>query len=113
MNEIKEYTEKIFDDIKHIDEFGNEYWYARELMVALEYKEWRKFDKVIKKAMEACLGSNYYILDHFVLIDKMVSIGSNTIKELGGTMPEDLPTPKKSLKEIEKENINLIEKKGC
>lgn len=28
----------------------------------------------------------------------------NTIKELGGTMPEDLPTPNKSLKELEKEN---------
>ena len=53
MNEIKEYTEKIFEDIKHIDELGNEYWLARELMKALEYKEWRKFDKVIQKAMEA------------------------------------------------------------
>ena len=27
----------------------------------------------------------------------------NTIKELGGTMPEDLPTPTKSIKELEKE----------
>lgn len=27
----------------------------------------------------------------------------NIIKELGGTMPEDLPTPEKSLKELEKE----------
>ena len=31
-----------------------------------------------------------------------------TIKELGGTMPENLPTPKKSLKQLEKEkNRNL------
>ena len=29
------------------------------------------------------------------------------IKELGGTMPEDLPTPKKSLKELEKEKQEL------
>ena len=82
MNEIKEYTKKVFEDIKHIDEFGNEYWLARELMKALEYKEWRKFDKVIKKAMEACTGSNYYTLDHFVFEDKMVSIGSNTIRKI-------------------------------
>ncbi len=27
----------------------------------------------------------------------------NTIQRLGGTMPEDLPTSKKSLKELEKE----------
>ena len=82
MNELKEYTEKMFEDIKHIDENGNEYWYARELMKVLEYKEWRKFNKVIQKAMEACNGSNYYILDHFVLEDKMVSIGSNTSRKI-------------------------------
>ena len=82
MYEIKEYTEKIFEYIKHIDENGNEYWLARELMKALEYKEWRKFGKVIKKAMDACIGSNYYILDHFVFEDKMVSIGSNTIRKI-------------------------------
>ena len=32
----------------------------------------------------------------------------NTIKELGGTMPEDYPTPEKSLKVLEKENKNRI-----
>ena len=82
MNEIKEYTEKIFEDIKHIDEFGNEYWLARELMKVLEYKEWRKFNKVIKKAIEACVGSNYNTLYHFVLKDKMVSIGSNSVRKV-------------------------------
>ena len=39
MNEIKEYTEKMFEYIKHIDENGNEYWYARELQKILKYKE--------------------------------------------------------------------------
>ena len=82
MNGIKEYTEKIFEDIKHIDDKGIEYWYARELMGVLEYKEWRKFNKVIKKAMDACKGSNYFVSDHFVLKDKMVSIGSNTIRKI-------------------------------
>ena len=64
MNEIKEYTNRVFEDIKYIEENGNEYWLARELMTALEYKEWRKFNKVIQKAMQACNGSNYYVLDH-------------------------------------------------
>ena len=82
MTEIKEYTEKMFEDIKHIDENGIEYWYGRELMTVLEYKEWRKFDKVIKKASEACEGSNYNSFDHFVLKDKMVSIGSNTTRKI-------------------------------
>lgn len=43
-------------------------------------------------------------------------IGKNVRKfmaENGGTMPEDLPTPKKSLKELEKENkMRLIVSKG-
>lgn len=51
-------------------------------MEVLEYKEWRKFDKVIKKATEACDGSNYCISKHFVLKDKMVSIGSNTFRKI-------------------------------
>ena len=51
MNEIKEYTEKLFENIKHIDENGNEYWLARELQKALEYKDWRNFNKVIDRAI--------------------------------------------------------------
>ena len=35
----------------------------------------------------------------------------NTIKELGGTMPEELSTPKKSLKELEREKKNNLIKK--
>ena len=51
MSELKEQTENIFEDIKHIDENGNEYWCARELQKVLEYKEWRNFNKVINKAI--------------------------------------------------------------
>ena len=58
MNEIKEYTEKLFEDIKHIDESGNEYWYARELMVVLEYSKWENFNNVIQKAVIAYKNSN-------------------------------------------------------
>lgn len=82
MNEIKEYTEKMFDDIKHIDEFGNEYWLARELQSVLQYTEWRKFKGVIDKAKIACESSGYKALDHFVGADKMVEIGSDTKREV-------------------------------
>ena len=67
---------KSFEDIKHIDEDGIEYWYARELQTVLNYKEWRKFDGVIEKAKMACKNSNVNALDHFVEADKMVQIGS-------------------------------------
>ena len=57
MNELKEYTERLFEDIKHIDENGCEFWYARELQVSLDYKKWERFSNVIKNAMMACKQS--------------------------------------------------------
>ena len=54
MTNIEQYSEKIFESIKHIDEYGNEYWEARELMIALEYKKWDKFINVIDNAKNAC-----------------------------------------------------------
>ena len=58
MNEIKEYTEKVFEDIKHTDKNGNEYWLARELMPLLEYSKWENFDNVIQKAVISYKNSN-------------------------------------------------------
>lgn len=75
MNEIKKYTEKIFEDIKHIDESGKEYWEARELQKALEYKEWRNFKLVIDKAIISCNNSNFNVFDHFVEVNKMIELG--------------------------------------
>ena len=72
----------IFEEIKHLDESGNEYWLARELQKALEYKEWRKFNNTIEKAKNACKGSNVNAFDHFVQLDKMVEIGSNTLRKV-------------------------------
>lgn len=76
MDTLEKYTEKNFEDIKHIDEYGKEYWFARELQIALDYKEWRKFLGVIDKAEDACNNSNFTLSDHFVQVDKMVEIGS-------------------------------------
>ena len=76
MNELKEYTEKLFEDIKHIDENGNEFWYARELQMTLGYKRWDKFCNVIEEATIACKQSDYAVLDHFSQVGKMVQIGS-------------------------------------
>ena len=62
MVEIKEYTEKIFEDIKYIDESGKEYWYVRELMPVLQYTLWQRFSNAIKKAMDNCNNSNSNVL---------------------------------------------------
>ena len=186
--EKNNYTESLFESIRHVNKYGQEFWYARDLQIALEYTEWRNFCKVIEKAKEACRGSNNAVSDHFVDVNKMVKdagvettldyaifqnygymglygglkasdikerkglkksqdildymgyeelaanlfratqteaklrreniqgkqeankthfeVGKkvrDTIKDLGGTMPEDLPTPEKSIQQLERE----------
>ena len=75
MSDIEEFREKIFDDIKHIDEYGNEYWEARELQQILGYKEWRYFSAVIEKAQVACSQSNNNINSNFGVNTKIVKTG--------------------------------------
>ena len=82
MNELENINETIFESIKHVDEDGNEYWYARELQKVLEYKRWDKFYNVIESAQVACSISNNNVLDHFSQVGKMVDIGSNTSRNI-------------------------------
>lgn len=82
MNKIKEYNETIFENIKHIDEYGNEYWSARELQDVLEYAQWRRFNEVINRAIISCDNSKLEINDHFAKVGKMVGIGSKTSRSI-------------------------------
>ena len=75
MNELENINETIFESIKHVDDDGNEYWYARELQKVLEYKRWDKFYNVIESAQVACSISNYNVLDHFSQVGKMIHLG--------------------------------------
>lgn len=72
----------VFEDIKHIDDEGNEYWYARELMKVLEYREYRFFLQVIEKAKISCINSNQLVNDHFEQVHDMVNIGSNAKRKI-------------------------------
>ena len=80
MNDIDK-TNKSFEDIKHIDENGIEFWYARELMYILQYSNWQNFEKIINKAKISCENSDVSILDHFTDVNKMVQIGSEAYRE--------------------------------
>lgn len=80
--EKNNYTESLFESIRHVNEYGQEFWYARDLQIALEYTEWRNFCKVIDKAKEACRGSNNAVSDHFVDVNKIVNAGV-TSKDIG------------------------------
>lgn len=70
------YTESLFESIRHVNTYGEEFWVARELQTALGYREWRNFKKVLDKAITACNNSDNYSPDHFVEVNKMVNVGS-------------------------------------
>ncbi len=75
MSEIKKYNETTFEDIKHIDEYGNEYWYARELQKVLEYKDWRNFERVVNKAVISANNSTNIDEDWVVEVNKPIKTG--------------------------------------
>ena len=199
MNELIKYSEQTFESIKHVNEYGEEYWLARELQPVLEYAQWRRFSDAIeqmtedqkrlairnemiahnKSLAEAAqmagiadqreyaifqnkgyqglygglgakeiharkgLKKSQRILDHMgstelaanlfratqtdeklrreniqgkqAAYDTHYQVGKKvrqTIKELGGTMPEDLPTPQKSIAQIEREQEKRKLKSG-
>ena len=86
MSNLDNYSEKTFEDIKHLTDDGIEFWYARELQVVLEYADWRNFNGVIGKAKVACENSNYEVMDHFVNVTNMVPLGSGAQREIDDVM---------------------------
>ena len=74
MKEVVVIRKEMFEDIKHIDEYGREFWYARELMPLLEYSKWQNFEIVVDKAITACKNSKINVQDHFTDVSKMIEI---------------------------------------
>ncbi len=71
-------NESLFESIKHINEYGMEYWTARELMPVLEYKQWRQFSDAIDRAKKACETSGNSVFDYFADARKIVKTGVAT-----------------------------------
>lgn len=85
MNELEKnqsYSNETFEAIKHFDENGSEYWFARELKEVLSYKEWRKFEGVIDKAIKSCQNSGISALEHFVGADKTIKMPKEATKSI-------------------------------
>lgn len=91
----------------------------------------------MEKAKLCCKNSNYDFLEHFVGVDKVLEVRNNAkmkiviinyldmlshkmvtvgnkvrkaIADIGGTMPEDMPTLDKGLKILEREKKQLANK---
>lgn len=71
------YTNSIFENIKNMDEYGNEYWYAREFSKVLGYTDWRNFLKVLNKAKKACENSGFNVDEQLVEVNKLSKRNNN------------------------------------
>lgn len=86
MSELVKYSEQTFESIKHVNEYGEEYWLARELQPVLEYAQWRRFSDAIERAKLACKNSGFAVEDHFADAGKMVDIGSGAERQIDDVM---------------------------
>ena len=86
MNQLSAYSDQTFESIKHVNEYGEEYWLARDLQPVLEYAQWRNFAEAIERAKMACQNSGYDIPDHFADVSKMVPLGSGAEREIDDVM---------------------------
>ena len=85
MNKLEKnenYNNKTFEDIKHIDENGIEFWYARELMPILQYSNWQNFEKIIDKAKISCQNSDISVFEHFIDVSKLSKRANNAEVEI-------------------------------
>ena len=73
---------KFFEQIKHTDENGVEFWYARELMIILQYKQWRRFESVIEKAKLSCENSGISSFEHFANVGKTIKMPKGAEKTI-------------------------------
>lgn len=112
-----------------------------ELADVLDYSQWRNFQKVIDRAMIACESSGHEVAYDFAEVSKIVEAAATSksikdyeltryacylimqngdprkevrsaIEKIGGTMPEDLPVPEKSIQQIEKEQMKRLKDKA-
>ena len=73
---------KSFEDIKHVDENGDEYWVARELAKVLQYVQWRNFQKATNRAQLACKNSGFTVSEHFAEVSKTIKMPKSAKKQV-------------------------------
>lgn len=73
--------QNLFESIKKINNNGQEFWSARDLMPLLGYEKWQKFAQAIERAMESCKQTGQKVSNHFIGAGKMILIGTGTVRE--------------------------------
>src|ERR1700719_1515649 len=58
-------TNVSFEELKKTNQYGIEYWSARDLQSLLGYSKWQRFENAIEKAIESCKQSGNEPKHHF------------------------------------------------
>ena len=69
-----------FEDLKNINEYGAEYWSARELQPLLGYSQWRRFEDALKRAVTSCKQSGNNPDHHFAGAGKPITGGKGAVQ---------------------------------
>jgi DNA-damage-inducible protein D len=69
-----------FEDLKKINEYGAEYWSARELQPLLGYSQWRRFEDALKRAITSCKQSGNNPDHHFAGAGKPIAGGKGAVQ---------------------------------
>ncbi len=86
MGDIKKYNKNIFETIKQLNEYGYEFWSARDLAKVLEYSKWSNFVNVINKAKISCKQSGINNSDHFADVGKTINLPKGATREIPDIM---------------------------
>ncbi len=86
MNKLEKYNKSIFETIKQVNEYGAEFWFARNLAEVLNYSKWANSEKVIEKAKESCKNSHNNASDHFADVGKTINMPKGAKREIQDIM---------------------------
>ena len=81
--DLEKYNEQTFESIKHINEYGQEYWLARELARVLQYADWRNFENAVFKVMDACKNSGVSPDVHFGKVTSFTKMNTGVPRKIG------------------------------
>lgn len=73
-----------FDQIRREDEYGREYWDAREMQPRMGYEQWRRFEDVIERAIHAAKNTETYSESAFQQVTQLVDVGNLGMQERKG-----------------------------
>ena len=79
-NQLPVRGKKSFEELKLTNEYGAEYWSARDLQPLLGYSQWRRFEDAVKRAMTSCEASGNSAEHHFAGAGKPITGGKGAVQ---------------------------------